>query len=85
MALAGRSCRERTVYAGETTSTEIANKTRLELRPEDGIETLFFDETMTPGRWTFVVTHTTIDVMIRKAIVDERWELAPGDTLVLQP
>lgn len=49
---------------------------RPELPAEVGVTT-FHDETIRPGRWTFVVGGREIDVMERALIIDRTTEIQP--------
>lgn len=62
--------------AGVTLAEEIHRIRRPELPAEVGVTT-FYDETIRPGRWTFVVGGREIDVMERALILDGKTEIQP--------
>lgn len=62
--------------AGVTVAGDIHRIRRPELPAEVGMTT-FHDETIRPGRWTFVVGGREIDVMERALIIDRTTEKQP--------
>ena len=67
-----------TVLAGQRISTEVERATQMNLPPELGT-TIFYDDTLRPGRWTVVVNKTELDIMERAMTVDRGTELKPQD------
>ena len=49
-----------------------------------GVETLFSDETVPPGRWTLKVDGVKFDIMPARLIVNDSFECAPGKTLEME-
>ncbi len=45
------------------------------------VTTVFYDATIPPGRWTFRVNGTKVDVMPARIIVNDRIEGAPGSDI----
>ena len=49
-----------------------------------GIETLSWDETMPPGRWTLKVDGVKLDIMPARLVVNDSLECAPGNRMKLR-
>lgn len=62
--------------AGVTVAGDVHRIRRPELPAEVGMTT-FHDETIRPGRWTFVVGGREVDVMERALILDRITEIQP--------
>jgi hypothetical protein len=65
------------VLKGKTMAREFSRLKREELSPADAT-TLFYDETVKPGRWTLNLDRTKVDIMPSRLIIDDNGELRPG-------
>lgn len=72
------------VLQGQRVPREFSRVGRQELDPA-AANTVFFDETLKPGRWTLRLDRTKIDIMEARLVINDRTELKPGQTMEIAP
>jgi hypothetical protein len=68
---------------GDSIRVPISHLLRTQVRSPD-VTTLFYDETVPPGRWTLKVNRTKVDIMPARIIVDDEAEGDPGSHLEIE-
>lgn len=64
----------KTLLSGESIPQELT-RVRADDASTEGIQTLFYDGTIRPGRWTVMVSKNKIDVMQRAMILNDKEEM----------
>ncbi|QDU91230.1 hypothetical protein Pla175_46500 [Pirellulimonas nuda] len=65
-----------TVLTGKTIGADVDRATRQNL-PAALATTVFYDDTMRPGRWTVAISGTTLDIMEHALIINGATQLTP--------